>query len=138
VHEGALRLAYQRKGPEGLALVTDAMEAAGMAEGEYELSGRRVRLEKGSVRLPEGTLAGSALTMDQAVRNAVRFLGIPLEDAVRMASETPAEILGVFEKGRIKPGADADLVILSTECLVEETIVAGETVYDGKGGSRVR
>ena len=135
VHEGALRLAYREKGPEGLALVTDAMEAAGMAEGEYELSGRRVRLEDGSVRLPDGTLAGSALTMDRAVRNAVRFLGVPLEDAARMASETPAEILGLAEKGRIALGADADLVILSPEGTVEETIVAGETVYHRGGKS---
>ena len=104
VHEGALRLAYREKGPGGLALVTDAMEAAGMDEGEYELSGRRVRLENDAVRLPDGTLAGSALTMDQAVRNAVEFLGIPLEDAVRMASETPARILGLSEKGRVAPG----------------------------------
>jgi N-acetylglucosamine-6-phosphate deacetylase len=138
VHKGALRLAYQRKGPEGLALVTDAMEAAGMTEGEYELSGRRVRLEDGCVRLPDGTLAGSALTMDQAVRNGVTFMGSPLEDAVRMASETPAEILGVFEKGRITPGADADLVVLSAEGRVEETIVAGDTVHHGRGESHVR
>ena len=112
VHEGALRLAYREKGIEGLALVTDAMEAAGMDDGEYELSGRTVRLEGGFVRLPDGTLAGSSLTMDGAVRNAVKFLGIPLQEAVRMASETPAEILGMPEKGRIVPGADADLVIL--------------------------
>jgi N-acetylglucosamine-6-phosphate deacetylase len=137
VHEGALLLAYQRKGPGGLALVTDVMEAAGMAEGEYELSGRKVRLEKGSVRLPDGTLAGSALTMDRAVRNAVEFMGIPLQDAVRMASETPAEILSVSRKGRIRPGADADLVVLSTECMVEETIVAGVTLYHG-GENHVR
>ena len=109
-----------------------------MAEGEYELSGRRVRLENGSVRLPDGTLAGSALTMDQAVRNGVTFMGSSLKDAVRMASETPADILGVFEKGRIRPGSDADLVILSTECMVEQTIVAGETVYDWRGESHVQ
>jgi len=134
VHEGALRLAYREKGPGGLALVTDAMEAAGMDEGEYELSGRRVRLENDAVRLPDGTLAGSALTIDQAVRNAVEFLGIPLEDAVRMASETPARILGLSEKGRVAPGADADLVVLSAEGMVEETIVAGETVYHRRRG----
>lgn len=75
--------------------------------------------------------------MDQAVRNGVKFMGIPVEDAVRMASETPAEILGMFEKGRITPGADADLVVLSTEGMVEETIVAGETVYYGRGESDV-
>lgn len=128
-HEGALRLAYREKGIEGLALVTDAMEAAGMDDGEYELSGRTVRLENGSVCLPDGTLAGSSLTMDGAVRNAVKFLGIPLQKAVRMASETPAEILSLSEKGRLEPGADADLVVLDWKGFVQETIVAGETVY---------
>jgi N-acetylglucosamine-6-phosphate deacetylase len=88
------------------------------------------------VRLPDGTLAGSALTMDKAVRNAVIFMGAPLQDAVRMASETPAGILSVTRKGRIRPGADADLVIFGTDHEVEETIVAGETVYHG-GGSHV-
>jgi N-acetylglucosamine-6-phosphate deacetylase len=68
----------------------------------------------------------------------VACMGSPLEDAVRMASETPAEILGVFEKGRITPGADADLVVLSAEGRVEETIVAGDTVHHGRGESHVR
>ena len=63
------------------------------------------------------------------MRNAVRFMGIPLEDGVRMASATPAGILGLSEKGTIAPGADADLVILSEEGKVKETLVAGETVY---------
>jgi N-acetylglucosamine-6-phosphate deacetylase len=89
------------------------------------------------VRLPDGMLAGSALIMDQAVRNAVQFKGAPLQDAVRMASETPAEILNVSRKGRIRSGADADLVVLGTEHTVEETVVAGETLYHG-GGSHVR
>ena len=136
VHEGALRLAYREKGVEGLALVTDAMEAAGMEDGEYELSGRTVRLEGGFVRLPDGTLAGSSLTMDGAVRNAVEFLGIPLVEAVRMASETPAEILGMPEKGRIVSGADADLVVMDQKGFVQETIVDGETVYHRKGEKR--
>lgn len=133
VHEGALRLAYRAKGAEGLALVTDAMEAAGMQDGEYELSGRKVRLEGGSVRLPGGTLAGSALTMDAAVRNAVSYLDIPLHEAVRMASQTPAEILGTPEKGRVTAGADADLTLLDPGGVVLETIVAGETVYRREG-----
>jgi len=128
-HKGALEVAYRQKGAGGLALVTDAMEAAGMPPGEYELSGRKVRLEDGAVRLPDGTLAGSALTMDRAVRNAVELLRIPLQDAVRMATETPAAVLGTPRKGRIVPGADADLVVLTREGKVHETIVAGETVY---------
>jgi N-acetylglucosamine-6-phosphate deacetylase len=131
VHEGALRLAYRQKGPEGLALVTDAMEAAGMPPGEYELSGRKVRLEDGEVRLPDGTLAGSALTMDRAVSNTVELLRVPIPDAVRMATQTPAEILGIYSKGRIVPGADADLVLLAPSGAVYETIVGGETVYLG-------
>jgi N-acetylglucosamine-6-phosphate deacetylase len=76
--------------------------------------------------------------MDEALRNGVKLMGSPLEDAVRMVSETPADILGAFEKGRIAPGADADLVVLSTEATVEETIVAGETVYDWRGEDYVR
>jgi N-acetylglucosamine-6-phosphate deacetylase len=133
VHEGALRLAYRENGLEGLALVTDAMEAAGMEDGEYELSGRTVQLEGGFVCLPDGTLAGSSLTMDSAVRNAVKFLDVPLKEAVRMASETPAEILSMPEKGRIAPGADADLVVLDREGFVQETIVGGKTVYQREG-----
>ncbi len=129
VHEGALRVAYQQKGPGGLALVTDAMEAAGMPPGEYELGGRKVRLEDGAVRLPDGTLAGSTLTMDRAVRNAVELLRIHLQDAVRMATQSPAEVLGMPGKGRIAPGADADLVVLTPGGTVQETIVGGESVY---------
>ena len=65
-------------------------------------------------------------------------MGSPLKDAVRMSSETPADILGVFEKGRVTRGADVDLVVLSLEGAVEEIVVAGETVYDGKGEDHVR
>ena len=129
VHEAALRLAYRAKGSEGLVLVTDAMAAAGMTPGDYELGGRRVHLEDGAVRLPDGTLAGSALTMDEAVRNAAKFLGISLTEAVRMASEVPASALNLEGKGRIAAGCDADFVLLDARGTVLETIVAGETVY---------
>ena len=135
VHEAALRLAHRAKGSEGLILVTDAMQAAGMPPGDYELGGRKVRLEDGAVRLSDGTLAGSALTMDKAVRNAVRFLGVPLAQAVRMAAETPAAALNLDGKGKIAVGCDADFVLLDAESTVLETIVAGETVYErGKSG----
>jgi N-acetylglucosamine-6-phosphate deacetylase len=105
------------------------MEAAGMPSGDYELGGRRVRLEDGAVRLPDGTLAGSALTMDEAVRNAVRFLDVSLSQAARMASEVPAAALDLDHKGRIAVGCDADFVVLDAQGTVVETIVAGETVY---------
>jgi N-acetylglucosamine-6-phosphate deacetylase len=130
VHEAALRLAYRAKGSEGLILVTDAMQAAGMPPGDYELGQRKVHLEDGAVRLPDGTLAGSALTMDEAVRNAVRFLVVSLAQAVRMAAETPAAALNLDGKGKIAVGCDADFVLLDSEGTVLETIVAGETVYE--------
>jgi N-acetylglucosamine-6-phosphate deacetylase len=129
VHEAALQIAYRQKGQDTLALVTDAMEAAGMPDGEYELGGRTVKHEAGAVRLPDGTLAGSALTMDAALRNATRLLGIPLYEALRMTTSTPAAILGLPAKGRIFPGGDADLVVLSAEGDVRETVVAGRTIY---------
>jgi N-acetylglucosamine-6-phosphate deacetylase len=132
VHEAALRIAHRAKGTEGLFLVTDAMQAAGMPPGDYELGGRKVRLKDGAIRLPDGTLAGSALTMDEAVRNAVRFLGISLARAVRMASEVPAAALNLDGKGKIAVGRDADFVLLDAQGTVLETIVAGETVYEWK------
>jgi N-acetylglucosamine-6-phosphate deacetylase len=130
VHEAALRLAHRAKGSEGLILVTDAMQAAGMPPGDYELGQRKVHLEDGAVRLPDGTLAGSALTMDEAVRNAIRFLVVSLAQAVRMAAETPAAALNLDGKGKIAVGCDADFVLLDSEGTVLETIVAGETVYE--------
>lgn len=129
VHEGALRIAHRAKKRNGLALVTDAMSAAGMPPGDYRLGGRRVRLEDGAVRLPVGTLAGSALTMDRAVRNAVRYLGVPLAVAARLASEVPATALGLRYKGHLVAGYDADLVVLDGEGFVRRTIVGGEFVY---------
>jgi N-acetylglucosamine-6-phosphate deacetylase len=134
VHEAAIRLAYRVKGSEGLVLVTDAMEAAGMHPGDYELGGRKVRLEDGAVRLPDGTLAGSALTMDEAVRNAVRFLEVSLAQAVRMAAETPAAALILDGKGKIAVGCDADFVLLDGEGTVLQTIVSGEVVYERERG----
>ena len=130
VHEAAIRLAHRAKGSDGLVLVTDAMEAAGMPPGDYELGGRTVRLEDGGVRLPDGTLAGSALTMDEAVRNTTRFLDISLAEAVRMAAETPALALNLEGKGKIAVGYDADFVLLDAQGTVIETTVAGETVYE--------
>ncbi len=130
VHEAAIRLAHRAKGSEGLVLVTDAMEAAGMPPGDYKLGERKVHLEDGAVRLPDGTLAGSALTMDEAVRNAIRFLSVSLTQAVRMAAETPAAALNLDGKGKIAVGCDADFVLLDKEGTVLETTVAGEMVYE--------
>lgn len=138
VHEGALRVAHRAKRRSGLVLVTDAMEAAGMPSGDYRLGGRRVHLEDGAVRLPDRTLAGSALTMDQAIRNAVRFLGVPLAEAARLASEVPAAALSLRRKGELSPGYDADLAVLDDEGSVRKTILGGEVFYEREKSEGLR
>jgi N-acetylglucosamine-6-phosphate deacetylase len=129
VHPVALRVAHRAKGEEGLALVTDAMPAAGLGDGVTSFAGRPVTVAGGAARLADGTLAGAVVTMDEAVRRAARFLGTGLDAAIRMATATPADVLGLRTVGRIVAGADADLVVLGAGGVVEETLVAGVTVH---------
>lgn len=127
VHPEMVKLAYEKLGPDRLYLVTDAMSAAGMEGGEYSLAGRRVHIDDGVPRLENGTLAGSVLRMDQAVRNVMSFTGCSLPEAVRMASTTPAKLAKVgAHKGRLAPGFDADVVALSPVLEVTEVWVKGE------------
>jgi N-acetylglucosamine-6-phosphate deacetylase len=108
-----------------VALVTDAVAGAGMKDGPYSLGGVEVDVRDGVVSGPDGVLAGSALTMIEAVRN-LHWLGVPLSDALKAASETPAHVLGLSTVGRLGPGLPADIVILSDELEVERVLVAGE------------
>lgn len=128
-HDAGARLAFTAKGEGRIALVTDAMPAAGMPPGEYALGGQRVRVDERSARLLDGTLAGSILTMDVAVRGAIRAAGASVTAALRMASEVPARLLGLENKGVIRPGADADLVLLDGGLEVLATIARGAWVY---------
>jgi N-acetylglucosamine-6-phosphate deacetylase len=130
VHPAAVKLAFRAKGADRLTLVTDAMEAMGMPPGRYKLADREVIVDSQAARLADGTLAGSILTMDQAVRNAIAFIGCSLAEAVTMASCTPARVLGLEHKGRIAPGCDADLIILDEAARVTHTFVAGHLVYE--------
>ncbi|WP_152670552.1 N-acetylglucosamine-6-phosphate deacetylase [Rubrobacter aplysinae] len=130
VHPEMVRLAFERLGPDRMYLVTDAMAAAGMGPGEYELAGRTVSMRDGIPRLEDGTLAGSVLTMDEAIRNALEFAGCSLPEAVRMATATPAALIGAAKKGRLTPGSDADVVALSPDLLVEAAWVGGRLVYE--------
>jgi N-acetylglucosamine-6-phosphate deacetylase len=109
---------------ERFCLVTDAIEAAMLDPGEYELGGRPVRLRDGAVRLPDGTLAGSVLTMDEAVRNLVAS-GADWIDAVHAASTAPARLLGRDELGRLAPGTPAHITVLDDELRVLRTLVSG-------------
>jgi N-acetylglucosamine-6-phosphate deacetylase len=114
VHETAARVAFRAKGAQGLALVSDAMPSAAGGPPQYALHGRRVTQVGLKLTLDDGTLAGAAITMLDAVRYAVATLDIAVADALRMATLTPARLLGVDELyGRLKVGARADLVHLS-------------------------
>jgi N-acetylglucosamine-6-phosphate deacetylase len=108
-----------------LALVTDAITAAGVADGSYSFGNLDVRVHEGTVRGPDGVLAGSVLTMIEAVRN-LHALGVPLEDALGAASWTPARVLGDPSLGRIGIGLPADLVVLDDRLEIERVLVGGE------------
>jgi N-acetylglucosamine-6-phosphate deacetylase len=126
VHVSSFKTAFNAK-PERLMLITDAMRAAGMPDGAYDLGGQMAHVANGMARLENGSLAGSVLTMDQAVRNAVKA-GLPLEIAINLASSHPAKYLGHEKKGRLEPGNDADIVVLNDNLEVQAVFVAGVQV----------
>ena len=109
-------------------LVTDAIEATGMPSGSYRLGDRDVHVEDGAVRLADGTLAGSVLTMDAAVRNLVGS-GATLADAVHAASTAPARLLGRDDLGVLRPGVAANVAVLNDELEVERTVVCGREAF---------
>jgi len=130
IHPAVVQLIFRAKGPDRTLLVTDSMRATGMPEGTYTLGDRLVSVRAGQARLADGTLAGSTLTMDAALRNAIQLCGATLTDAATMAAATPARRLGIGNRGRISPGYVADLVLLDPESLaVQMTLVRGEVVY---------
>jgi N-acetylglucosamine-6-phosphate deacetylase len=129
IHPAAFRLLVRLKGIRRMILTTDAIPATGLPEGIYEWGGQVVRVKGGHATLSDGTLYGSVLTMDQAVRNAMAFAGLPFAQAIRMAAENPARALGVRRKGQLRPGADADLVLWDPDGFPIITFVRGEVVY---------
>lgn len=126
VHPASMRVALKALGPDRLALVTDAMSVVGTDATGFTLGGRTITVEGGTLRGADGTLAGSNLDMTGAVRGAVAMLGIPLETACRMASATPAALLGqAGRRGRIAPGMAADLVHLDDTVTVKRSWIGG-------------
>ena len=92
---------------------------------------QRIFVKDGAARLAEGNLAGSTLTLIQAVKNMIEVLGVPINDAFQMASKNPAESIGLSDKGWIREGYDADIIVLSPDLDVQMTIVDGVVAYDG-------
>lgn len=127
LHPAAVQLAWQVKGKERIVLITDAIMAAGLADGDYRLGGQAVHVEKGIARLKAGALAGSTLSLNEAVFNMVEKVNVPLQEAVRMASLNPAEVIGEsHRKGSIEPGKDADLIIFDERLRIHQAWVQGK------------
>ncbi|HYO50664.1 MAG TPA: N-acetylglucosamine-6-phosphate deacetylase [Chloroflexia bacterium] len=134
LHPSMVALAWKAKGPSRISLVTDAMAALGMSDGTYKLGDQDVIVAGGAARLADGRLAGSVLTLDQAVRNLVSFAGCSPSDAILAVTTVPASLLGMANSlARIASGSRADVVLLNSDLRVVETLVAGEVVYSTRG-----
>ena len=136
-----LKLVYKIKGASRTALITDAMRGAGMPPGESILGskqeGLKVIIEDGVAKLPDrSAFAGSVATADRLVRNMVQLAEVPLCDAVRMMSSTPAAIMGIADrKGALHSGKDADLIIFDEQIAIHLTMVGGKIIYEKKEGA---
>jgi len=126
VHRGAIRVAL--RSIPCLYCVTDSTAAAGMPDGQYKLGRHTVTKCLGGVRLPDGTLAGSTLTMDQALRNLVNELGLDLPDVSRRVSTYAADYLGANDRGRLAPGAWGDIVVLDRDLHLTDVYIEGASI----------
>ncbi len=128
-----IRLVFRLKPLEDLILVTDGVAVLGRRIKKFTMGGREVTVDRNGARLPDGTLVGSMLPLNRALRNVVEFTGIPLFQALALITANPARLLGIADrKGDLRPGLDADLVLLDRHCRVQRTIIAGKTVYKRK------
>ncbi|MFE4454882.1 N-acetylglucosamine-6-phosphate deacetylase [Streptomyces sp. NPDC056796] len=132
LHPAALELAYHHAGSDRVALITDAMDAAGAGDGRYQLGPLAVEVRDGVARLVEGgSIAGSTLTLDTAFRRAVTVDRIPVEDVVRSISANPARLLGLYDRvGSLDPGKDADLVVLDADFTLKGVMRRGEWIVE--------
>lgn len=130
VHPGVFNILLKAKGKEKVILITDCMRAGGLKDGVSEIGGQKVFIKNNSVRLSDGTLAGSILTVNRAVKNIYENTNLTLNEAVNLATINPAKSIKVDDrKGSIEEGKDADITIFNDEFEVIQTIVGGKTVY---------
>jgi N-acetylglucosamine-6-phosphate deacetylase len=121
----AMELLYKCKGRDGIVLISDGISAVGMPDGNYQVGGLNVEVQGGVCR-HEGALAGSVLTLDRAVRNMHTLVGVPLAEAIRMATLNTARLMGLEgRKGSLTPGADADLVVMDDALQIQQVYVRG-------------
>ena len=130
VHPAAQKILLDVKKPSGVILVTDAIRATGLPDGEYMLDERSIHIQNGAVRLPDGTLAGSVLTMERALQNVCAATGHSLAELWMMSSLNAARAIGVSScKGSLEVGKDADLILLDESFNVNLTVVKGEIAF---------
>lgn len=130
VHPAVVRMVLRLAGVERVLGITDAMRAAGLSDGEYGMGDVAVIVKDGVARDRAGSLAGSTLTMPQALRNLIRFGDLSLAGALPMLTRTPARAIGVYpQKGSLQVGTDADIVLWDEEVGVRATFIGGELVY---------
>ncbi len=130
VHDQAVKLLDQLKNKEDIILITDAMRAKGLPAGHYDLGGQQVYSDGQHVKTRSGNLAGSILTLNNALKNYQEITQSSLKDILPMITENPAKLLGVFNrKGSIEIGKDADLVVLTPQLEIVTTYCNGEEVY---------
>jgi len=130
VHPAVIRLLLKLVGADRVLAITDAMRAAGLADGEFGMGDVAVVVQDGIARDRHGSLAGSTLTMSQALRNMMCFCDLSLEEALPMVTRVPARAIGLYpRKGSLKIGADADIIIWDVATGVQATLLGGEPVY---------
>lgn len=127
LHDAAVKIALKIKGADKLILVSDAMMAAGLSDGDYELGGQKVIVKNSSARLETGNLAGSTLNLRDAVYNITHHLNIPISDAIRMASLSPAKAIKIDKyKGSIEIGKDADMILIDKDINILGAMIMGK------------
>ncbi len=133
LHDATVNMALKMKGIDKIILISDAMRAAGLEDGNYELGGQKVIVKNGAARLENGSLAGSTLNLRDAVYNMVHILNIPIHNAIRMASLIPAKAIGLDKyKGSIEIGKDADLLLMDKDINITASIIGGNIVWQKK------
>jgi N-acetylglucosamine-6-phosphate deacetylase len=130
LHPAVVKLIWQSKGPAGVNMVTDAMAALGMPPGQYNLGDFIVTVDGTSARLGDSRLAGSILSLDQALRNFIAFTGCSLSEALMTVTTTPARVLGLTDRGQIAPGFIADMVLLTPDLHIVKTFVGGQIGHE--------
>ncbi|MFA5577291.1 MAG: N-acetylglucosamine-6-phosphate deacetylase [Tissierellaceae bacterium] len=129
VHDALVKMTLKLKGRDRMVLISDAMMATGLEDGEYELGGQRVIVEDRIARLESGNLAGSTLSLREAVYNLINYLNIPLVDAIRMASLSPAKAIQIHkDKGSIEIGKDADMILIDRDINIFGVMVMGKWI----------